>query len=187
MLQWVFRLSACVFTIVLVIFITISLLLIFKARINPGEIPAVWGYKPMLVLTGSMEPQLQPGDMIIAKEVEAEKVQVGDIITYQTSGNILVTHRVVGICGSNNKLAFKTKGDANKFLDRHLVSPDQLVGAVAFCIPGVGWVAEFGKQNQAVIIFLVLLIVLLTSAEIKYIIINIYLRKTAGKFKFKYR
>ena len=55
--------------IILVVFSGISIL---QSKKNPGKIPSIMGYSNMSVLSGSMRPMLEPGDMIILKNIQIE-------------------------------------------------------------------------------------------------------------------
>ena len=60
------------------------------------ELPWVFGYKPEVVLSGSMTPLFPEGSVIYYKYVPFESIQEGDVITF-VSGEAVITHRVVGV------------------------------------------------------------------------------------------
>ena len=103
--------------------------------------PVTGSYRTTTVLSGSMRPTLDPGDVVIAVPTPSEKVRPGDIVTFQLpdgSGN--VTHRVVDVDRSDGKITVTTKGDANEAADRYDVN---FVGDTAWrtkaVIPKVGY------------------------------------------------
>lgn len=89
---------------------------------------------PTVILTGSMEPIIYPGDAAILEKVKSKnELKVGDIIQFN-AGNYFIVHRIISI--ENNK--FKTKGDNNNAPDTNLVSFEQIKGKVLFQIPKIG-------------------------------------------------
>ncbi|MTI69372.1 MAG: signal peptidase I [Firmicutes bacterium] len=157
----------------LIILVLFSVFSMFQSRKNSDKVQSIFGYKPMSVLTGSMRPNLQPGDMIIAKEIPENKVKLEDIITYKVDRNTLVTHRVIDIVTKDNKLYFKTKGDANNVEDQDLVSSEQLVGVLAFNIPNGGYIANFIRSPKGFLLLIILPIILLLGGELKGILSNV--------------
>ena len=99
------------------------------------------GFQLGVIASGSMRPTLDVGDVIVAIQVPADKVRVGDVIQYWRSGlDAPVTHRVVEVRASGGALVIITKGDANNAPDDPiLVTPRQRLWKVAFTIPKVGW------------------------------------------------
>jgi signal peptidase len=105
-----------------------------------------FGWRVDAVLSGSMEPSLKTGSLVLTRSVEPEIVAVGDIITFRpaTNGKNLITHRVIGI-GQSSSRYFETKGDANKGPDPFTVPARNLVGKISFHAPYWGYVTEFLK------------------------------------------
>jgi len=103
--------------------------------------------KPSLVPTGSMEPVINPGDVMLIAPVQTGAIKVGDIIEYKnTKEKINVVHRVIEIEGDTQNPSFITKGDANNSADADPVSPQQVVGREIFIIPKVGWISIAVKK-----------------------------------------
>ncbi|MFE6234929.1 signal peptidase I [Cellulosimicrobium sp. NPDC057862] len=103
-------------------------------------LPALLGAAPLTVLTGSMEPALSPGDVVVVRPVDPADVHVGDVVTFQPVSDdpSLVTHRVVGVTqGAEGVAGLTTRGDANDAADDPIV-PDQVQGRVAYSVPLVG-------------------------------------------------
>ena len=110
-----------------------------------------------VVLSGSMEPAISPGDVIIVNEVPASAIAVGDVITFGDEQSAPpTTHRVVDIEQTNDGVVFETKGDANENVDIRTVAPADLRGKVMtlpvaipgnghslFVIPAIGYVSQF--------------------------------------------
>jgi signal peptidase len=97
-------------------------------------------FQPALVGSGSMEPKMYPGDVVIIAKVPADNIVVGDVIQFRVPEGITVMHRVIKIqeTESGGK-TFITKGDANDEPDSEPVIPDNVVGKAVMTIPKVGW------------------------------------------------
>mgnify|MGYP000894972751 CR=1 FL=1 len=97
---------------------------------------------PSVIATGSMEPFIKPGDMILVKKVQnmsdIEDIKVGDIIQFRKD-NILICHRVVEILSKEDGLYYRTKGDNNSEPDPELVRTEQIRGKITQVIPKIGW------------------------------------------------
>ena len=117
----------------------------------------LFGYKFYDVLTGSMSPTINPGSLIIVKEIDDKEVKEGDVITFKgTSTSNLTTHRVVEVIDKNNNIKFQTKGDANDVLDPMLIDGNLLVGKVVFNVPYMGKVMSFINQYRVIIVILII-------------------------------
>lgn len=156
-----FKWSSNIIISILILLVALSVYTMVQSRNNPGQVPSILGYKPMSVLTGSMRPELEPGDMIFARETNPEQIRADDVITYRVSQDILVTHRVVDVVQDDGKLYFRTKGDANNVEDNALVTQEQLVGRLAFNIPKGGYIANFIRSPLGFALLILLPIILL--------------------------
>ena len=114
----------------LIAVLVFTLVLFFMSRIN-GSTPSVFGYSIFRVSSGSMEPELMVGDIILDKTVDNPKdLKVGDVITFKSSdyGDLLVTHKVIKApYEENGKLMLQTKGIANEVEDKP-ISVDNVKG-----------------------------------------------------------
>ena len=101
-------------------------------RSGKDRVPSVFGYSFLQVATGSMEPTIATGSLIIVHKTDAEKIQIGDVICFYSSDPLIQglpnTHRVVQIYQENGQLLFTTMGDAAEEEDPYPVSADQLIG-----------------------------------------------------------
>ncbi len=116
-----------------------------------------FGWRVDAVLSGSMEPQLKVGSLVVVRPVGPETIVVGDIITFHLAGvdETVVTHRVNSI-QRNSPLHFETKGDANNKPDSSLVPSQDLVGKVCLNIPFLGYFTEFMKTPYGYICAIVI-------------------------------
>jgi signal peptidase len=103
-----------------------------------AALPAV-NARAMAVTSGSMQPGIAVGSLLIVRTVDPETVRVGDVITYAgyTAQN-LTTHRVLSLRHVSGKLHFQTQGDANDAPDVDLAPAAGLVGRATLDVPYAG-------------------------------------------------
>ncbi len=143
-----------VICVILAAFVIVNITLIVKSYANPDEVPDFMGYKPFIVLSGSMEPVILAGDMVLTREVKPEDIKVGDIISFSAEDQIVVTHRVVDIDRSEG-LTFITKGDANVGTDAVGVKPEQLEGRYIWRAANMGRFALFIQTPVGMLLFVI--------------------------------
>lgn len=163
--KWIGNIVVAFFVCVVIL----SVISMIQSRRNPGQLPSVLGFRAMSVLTGSMRPVLQPGDMIIVKETRAENIKENDIITYRKGPETLVTHRVVEVVDRDGTLMFRTRGDANNVEDDFLVPSGSVIGSLVLRIPYGGYVSRFVRSPVGFAIFIIIPLILLLGGEIRNI------------------
>lgn len=100
------------------------------------------GFKCYTVISGSMKPEYNVGDLLYVKDVDVNTIKVGDPITFILNEDLVVaTHRVVRIDAENQR--FYTKGDANEIEDSEPVHFNNVIGVPQFSIPKLGYVSDF--------------------------------------------
>jgi len=112
--------------------------------------PLVAGYRPVVVLSGSMEPTYHVGSVIYYKQAPFEAIAEGDPVTFRVGEDgALVTHRVVE--KREDTQEFVTKGDANETADPSPVAFRSIVGkAAGFTIPYAGYLVTWGKRPAVI-------------------------------------
>ena len=158
-----------VLCVILVPILIINITLIIKSFTNKDEVPSVGGIFPLIVLTDSMYPEIESGDLIINKTIDPEEVKNGDVISFfdpAGNGTTIVTHRVVGITSEDGGNAFRTKGDYNNTEDKLSVPGEDVVGVYFARIPNAGHVAMFMQTTTGLIVCVVLPIVLLVAYDV---------------------
>lgn len=152
----------CIFLIPILV---INCTLIAKSYLNNEKIPDIGGRFPMIVLTDSMYPSIQSGDLIICHTEDPANVKAGDVISFfdpAGNGSTVVTHRVVEVTtDENGGLAWITKGDANNTEDANIVPAENLAGVYSLRIHNLGSVAIFMQTTKGLIICVVCPILLL--------------------------
>jgi signal peptidase len=125
-----------------------------------------FGWRSEVVISGSMEPAIQTGSVVIVTPIVPDAIQKGDIIMYSSLDmRSLITHRVVGV-ESEPTLQFITRGDANNNPDINPVAPGQIVGIVAFTVPYLGFITQFIKTPLGFTLFFLIPAVLLIGREV---------------------
>ncbi len=139
----IFKKALDIFTdILLIASITILILSAYTAyqyKENPEE-AYLMDYKPILVLTGSMEPTMEVNAICIAKKIDYNDVAVGDIIMYEIEDK-LITHRVIEI----TEEGIRTKGDNNSVEDAYYLTQDNVKAKV---IHIANWTAAAIREIQ---------------------------------------
>lgn len=123
------------------------------------EVPQLFGYAQLVVLSGSMDPTLKVGDLVIIRD--EKEYQKQDIITFRTE-TAPTTHRII----ETNDTGFITKGDANNVEDEGIVTKNQIYGRVVMVIPKVGEWMLFMKQPLSMLIMILILCVLLWGKDL---------------------
>ena len=158
-----------VLCIILIPILLINITLIAKSYINKDEVPSIGGTLPLIVLTDSMYPEIESGDLIICRTAEADEIEVKDIISFfdpAGNGASIVTHRVIEIVEEDGEILFRTRGDNNNTEDKELVPAENLVGVYKMRIAGAGHIAMFMQSTAGLIICVVLPIILLVGYDI---------------------
>lgn len=101
------------------------------------------GYRPYVVLSGSMEPEIRTGSIcLIDTGYPYDELQLGDVIAF-TNGRISVTHRIYEFRDG----LIRTKGDANDSPDQYFISAGNYLGRYVGSVPFAGY-AVFWLQTK---------------------------------------
>jgi len=158
-----------VLCVVLIPILIINITLIVRSFANRDKVPSVGGIFPLIVLTDSMYPDIQSGDLIICRTEKPENIMVGDVIAFYDpagNGSSVVTHSVAEITELGGQTAWITRGIANNANDSMAVPADNLVGVFRRRIPGLGHVVMFMQTTTGVILCVVCPILLLVVWDI---------------------
>lgn len=136
------KLSKILSTIVTILFVAVMLLAVLGYK-------GVGGYRYLDILTGSMEPNIPVGAVVVIKETPISELKVHDVITYRLNSSTYVTHRIVKF--TEDKKAI-TKGDANNADDIAPVSESQIVGKVLFKVNYIGKIFLFIQKHVFVVV-----------------------------------
>ena len=145
--------------IILIPIIIYNIMLIIQAAKNPNETPSVAGIKTFVIISGSMEPELKIGDIVIIQKCEKSDLKEGDIISYR-SGQSIITHRINKIIQKNDSIQYETKGDNNNISDRTYVKFDDIEGKLVQKVSNVGNIVLLLKNKVVIIIVLLIFYIL---------------------------
>jgi signal peptidase I len=131
-------------------------------------VPLAFGARPYTVLSGSMQPVIAAGDLVVAQRVSPSDVRLGDVVTFEdpARGNRLTTHRVGGIRREGAKFEFVTKGDANNATERWRVASGGDLGRVSYRIPWIGNVTVLARRPLGFALMVALPLLLLAINEL---------------------
>ena len=132
-------------TIMRIIYGTVVLAVVAVALLFVGSKIGTFGYELRIVKSGSMEPSIPTGSVVLSQPAEA--YEVGDVVTYATgrAGSIPVTHRIVKKTIGEQHTYFLTKGDANEDIDPSPVALERVLGKVRLHLPYLGYAIEFAR------------------------------------------
>lgn len=151
--------------IVLIPMLVINITLIVKSFVNPEEVPDFMGYKPFIVLSGSMEPVFYAGDLALVREISPDELNRGDIIAFR-EGNAVVTHRIMDIISEEGERRYVTKGDNNNVEDQIKVTDEKIEGKYLLNLSGLGNTAMFMQTPTGMILFIALPLLLFILYDI---------------------
>jgi signal peptidase I len=146
-------------TILILLLIVVGIILI--STINfPGNI------KLYSVQSGSMEPAIMMGSVVIVKPVST--YQIGDVITVTDPTNLkmTITHRVVETDNQEGKITYITKGDANKTNDTEARPLEGVLGKVVFVVPFLGYPVSFAKTSEGLLILVIIPAIIIIFSEL---------------------
>ncbi len=116
-------------------------------------IPVLWGKRPLVVISGSMEPILKVGGILYYEKINLDDFNKDDILVYQLNEHI-VSHRIVNI----NEYGFETKGDNNISNDSYIVDKNNVIGrGNNWSIPYIGYYADFIYNHKYLLIMMIIL------------------------------
>ena len=159
-----------IYQIFIVLCIIMTIIIVLQKVTNSNR--TIFGYRIFRVITGSMKPEYDVGEIVICKEVDPKNIKIGDDIVYvgkygDYNGKIIM-HEVIAIdVDGNNELNFHAKGLHTASVEDPQIKPDQILGVVKF------------KSE-----ILTILYKLATSTYSAFIIISILVLNVFISFKF---
>ena len=125
--------------------------LIIQALVDSSKTPSFLGIKTYVIISGSMRPEIEIGDIVVAKNVSEDELNVGDIICFR-QGQSVITHRISGIVEENGKKRYKTKGDNNNTEDSDTTTINLIEGKVVKKIAYLGKISLVLQDKIAIVI-----------------------------------
>lgn len=131
------------------------------------------GYRSYLVQSGSMEPAIMTGDVVVIQN--RNTYQINDVVTFTMTTGRIVTHRIVTVNQGGVK-TYSTKGDANRTGDEDTITEQQIIGKVILVIPKLGYIVAFCKSRSGLLYLLILPALVLILDELVKIKKNVKTR-----------
>ncbi len=128
-------------------------------------------YTTYLIQSGSMEPSIMTGDVIVIKEFPI--YQERDVVTFVDANDHIVTHRIIEKNNSASGSTFITQGDANQTPDVDTIEKQQIKGKVVFTIPRIGYLVKFSRTRLGLVLFIMIPVIWLVFDEIKKIVAEV--------------
>ena len=139
--------------------VSICLSIMIQMKIHPDRVPSIFGYKPFVVLSGSMEAEIAKGDLAITKEINTDTLQKNDVVAFWDKQGHVVTHRIVDIVEKNGEKQLVTKGDNNNANDADVVSIKDVEGKYLFKLSGFGNFVLMLQEPLTLFIILAVIVV----------------------------
>jgi len=156
-----------IFIVIGIFILVINVSLIYLGS-RQNDVPSLFGYKFLIELSNSMEETINVGDLVVIKEKNPTKIEVGDILSFKGDKDVIITHRVTDISKNNDDIYFETKGDNNASLDVDLVSSKNIEGVMVTRVRHAGTILKFlsttaGKIITCLVIVIIFLVGLFIS------------------------
>jgi signal peptidase len=125
-------------------------------------LPFVVGWSPSVVVTGSMAPQIMPGDIVVAAPIKPQTLQIGYVVRFHDPAHVhpFVMHRIVKM---NDDGTLVTRGDANQSEDSTPVPRENVVGVARLRVPMIGLPAVWLRNGNYLQLGLTLIAVLIAA------------------------
>lgn len=134
--EGIFSKKAVILTTALLVIAVIICISVVGQVLGKGYV-SVGGYSLFRVATGSMEPELPVGTLLISKQTDIAEIAEGDVVNFRAKTSdvlgMVITHRVIGVIhGNDGQIYLETKGDANQYPDSAYVDQGNLIGKVTY-------------------------------------------------------
>lgn len=155
-----------IFSILALFIVACAIDILYQKFVKKDDNINLFGYRPYVVLSGSMEPYLEVGDIIVAKKVNEEQIEVNNIVTFNDEEGTTLTHRVVDIIIKDGKKYYQTKGDNNNSKDVGLISIEDIKGRYSFKINKVGQIiTNFITPTGLILLVLIMAIIYIDTGR----------------------
>ncbi|MDE6285281.1 MAG: signal peptidase I [Bacilli bacterium] len=146
--------------LILIPILIMNIYIMYQSKVNEDKVPSVFGYKPFIVLSGSMETEIRKGDLIITKEIDPTTLKVNDVIAFRDDQNTVTTHRIIEIEDRDGETYFITKGDNNNSQDQKHVELNDVEGIYVARVAGVGNIMNKLSETSTIIIIILIITII---------------------------
>lgn len=168
------KILKAIYYVIVGVLVVVALLLIVSV------LPITGNIKFLTVLSGSMEPTIHTGAIVMVKPMS--EYNVGDVITFKLSGEKTpVTHRIYEVREKDGQKAYITKGDANNSPDTGEISLSAIEGRVLCDVPYIGYAVDFVRKPVGFMLVIIVPAVIIIYEEAKKIGREIIKLRKKGK------
>jgi signal peptidase I len=134
-------------------------------------VPLAFHGRPLTVMSGSMEPAVRTGDVVVVLPIPPLEARPGDIVSFKdpARGGKLVTHRVRSLRRRGAKVEFVTKGDANNSVEKWQVAAGHRISRTVVRIPQLGRPLVFARTRTGLLLLVGVPLLLLAVLEVYWI------------------
>lgn len=174
-----------ILTILIAVF-SVSIMIFTIVSVNTiGKDASLFGYKPYIVTSNSMQEVFQAGDLTVSRHVDPATLEPGDIVTFRSIDPVnygqVVTHKIKSITTYEGEQAFVTYGTTTGVEDAYPVPFSQVLGQYQFRLPGMGNFFYFLKSTAGyVTVILIPFLILIILQAVKFF-------KLVGQYKEEQR
>ena len=154
-------------------YVFLGFLGVIAFAIAASVLPITGNYKILVVQSGSMEPAIKIGAVVIVKP--AGTYSIGDVITFGpvTKTKAPTSHRILDMEVVEGQISYITKGDANEDPDGRRVAEKDVLGKVLFSLPYMGYVIDFARKPLGFLLIIGIPAAVIMGDEIRKIIVEI--------------
>lgn len=165
----ILKIIKSVLNFIIALLVILFVIVVVLQRFSNNKL-SFFNLRMFTVVSGSMKPTYDIGDVLISKETDASKIKVGDTISYLgKAGSFrdkVITHKVVGIEKDEaGKYVFRTKGTAN-LVEDPLVYQDQLYGVVIYKVKLLSLIYKLVSTKYGMLIFVIIPLFYVIGSEI---------------------
>jgi signal peptidase I len=132
-------------------------------------IAVAFGDRPLTEMSGSMNPAIQTGDVVISKPIHPLEARPGDIVTFKdpaSGGRHLITHRLRSFDVHGGTVVAVTKGDANNTVERWAAPAGARIGRVVLRVPRLGYALALSRGPFGKLLLIVIPALMLGALEL---------------------
>lgn len=161
----------------IIYYIFIAIIALIAILMIVSAFPITGNYKLMIVQSGSMDPAIKMGSIVLVKP--ADEYKIGDVITFgpYTRTKAPITHRIYDIKVEGGKPVYITKGDANNAPDNREIQERDVLGKVIFSVPYFGYAVDFAKKPMGFALIIIVPAAIIIYDEVKKIIQEVKRKK----------
>lgn len=150
-------------------YVIFAFIILIAVLLIVSILPITGNIKFLTVLSGSMEPAIKTGSIVLTKPISDYKI--GDIITFgpTTKTTPPTTHRIAEIKVVGGEPVYITKGDANNSVDSREIKKSDIIGKTIVKVPYLGYVIDFVRKPIGFVLIIVIPAVVIINDEIRKI------------------